>query len=194
MENIAKHLGDKGSVPNRLEKAAQILVVEDNWISKEFFSAALECLGAHIDYVPSRALALKAYNLPTIHYDLWLIDLHLPDGDGASLARDLKKCEPMTKAIGHTALPVIKAEQMCDFETIIHKPLSPAKLVKQVSKYLPQSTGLSVPGDQTTWDDIKGLAALHGRRDHLAALRQLFLDELTQIKECIIQVSTATSK
>ena len=170
MDNIAEHLSVNGSTPNRLQ-AARILVVEDNWISKDFFSAALECLGAHIDYVPSRALALKAYNQPTTHYDLWLIDLHLPDGDGSSLARDLKKREPMTIAIGHTALPVIKAEQMCDFATIIHKPLSSEKLVKQVSQYLPRSTGFSLAGDQVTWDDIRGLAALHGRRDHLATLR-----------------------
>ena len=189
MENMPQN------VPINAERHSQrpsprILIVEDNQISTEFFSAALASLNAHLDFAQSHAHALQAYSQPHAHYDVWLIDLHLPDGDGHSLAKKLKQREPRTHAIGHTALSAMQVTQHTEFITILHKPLTPEKLRTQVKKYLPVTIKDSDVKQRAIWDDISGLAALHGRKDHLAALRQLFMAELAQTKKKLIEAMT----
>ena len=61
----------------------RFLLVEDDIISRGFFKAALETLPADVDTADSLASALARAE-PGAH-DLWLIDVNLPDCNGAQL-------------------------------------------------------------------------------------------------------------
>lgn len=72
----------------------RFLLVEDDIISRGFFKAALETLPADVDTADSLASALASAE-PGAH-DLWLIDVNLPDGNGAQLLRELRRSHPDT--------------------------------------------------------------------------------------------------
>jgi DNA-binding response OmpR family regulator len=82
--------------------------------SAAVFKAALETLPADVDTADSLASALASAE-PGAH-DLWLIDVNLPDGNGAQLLRELRRSHPDTPALAHTA----------DGDTSIHARLREA--------------------------------------------------------------------
>ncbi|HHA2763547.1 TPA: response regulator [Stenotrophomonas maltophilia] len=160
----------------------RFLLVEDDIISRGFFKAALETLPADVDTADSLASALASAE-PGAH-DLWLIDVNLPDGNGAQLLRELRRSHPDTPALAHTA----------DSDTLV-KPLGRDQLLKAVRRALVNSpAGISVaPAPAAVelqvqdWDETAALAALNGQRNHLIALRELFLAELPGVRDAVEQ-------
>lgn len=147
-----------------------LLLVEDDTISRHFMQAALEALPARVDAVESAAQALA---LPG-PYALWLIDAHLPDGSGLDLLAQLRARRPDTPALAHTAdtsADKHAALRQGGFAQVLVKPLSAVQLQTAVRALLPTPTG-------SVWDEAAALRAMNGNPDHVAKLRQLFLDEL----------------
>ena len=180
----------------------RILLVEDDPTTAAFLSAAAGELPATIDTVASRAAArAQASN---IAYDLWLIDAHLPDGDGAGLLLELRGLGLQTPAIAHTASPdghVHQPLHAAGFEAVLVKPLAAGALRAALAGALAGAVGgrasLRVAeaqgGDATSgmtagaWDDEAALRALNGERAHVEALRQLFLAELPAAHAHVMQ-------
>ncbi|MGH8043069.1 MAG: response regulator, partial [Stenotrophomonas sp.] len=79
----------------------RLLLVEDDTISRGFFKAALETLPAQVDTADSLASAMERGQAGL--HDLWLIDVNLPDGNGAELLHALRRSRPDTPALAHTA-------------------------------------------------------------------------------------------
>lgn len=69
--------------------AVNILHIEDNPRLAELVGAALRRAGYRVDHVANAAEAFAAAK--AIQYDLWVLDLGLPDEDGISLLRKLRK-------------------------------------------------------------------------------------------------------
>lgn len=174
----------------------RILLVEDDPTTATFLSAAAETLPAIVDTVGSRGAArAQAAN---IAYDLWLIDAHLPDGDGAGLLDELRGLGLRTAAIAHTASREEAVHQplhAAGFDAVLVKPLPATALRAALAGALAGRTGLRVAESRGTpsgtaatprsggigrdaWDDAAALRALNGELAHVQALRQLFLDEL----------------
>jgi len=154
---------DNGSPP-------RLLLVEDDPISRQFMQAALEALPAHVDAAETAAQALA---LPALHA-LWLIDAHLPDGTGVDLLAQLRARHPDVPALAHTAdASAEKRDALlaAGFSRVLIKPLSAAALQNAARDHLPLTTG-------ALWDEAGALRALNGNAQHVAQLRQLFLDEL----------------
>lgn len=148
----------------------RLLLVEDDSISRHFMQAALEALPAQVEAVAS---GQQARALPGPHA-LWLIDAHLPDGDGATLLGELRQQQPGVPAIAHTAdTSTGKHESLlaAGFARVLVKPLGAAELQSAVRELLPASIAAD-------WDEGAALRALNGNAEHVAKLRQLFLDEL----------------
>ena len=167
----------------------RILLVEDDPTTAAFLGAAAEALPANVDTVGSRAAArAQATN---IAYALWLVDAHLPDGDGAGLLAELRALGLQTPAIAHTAARDSDLHQslhQAGFDAVLVKPLAAAALRAALAGALAGRTSLRVaepgPGQSgegsgtQAWDDDAAMRALNGERAHVDALRQLFLSEL----------------
>ncbi len=173
----------------------RLLLVEDDIISSGFFKAALETLPAHVDTAENMAAALA--RAASSRYDLWLIDVNLPDGRGSQLLRQLRQDRPDTPALAHTAdgEASLHAQLRADgFVDTLLKPLGREALLKAVRRALvqqplpaPETVAPTISQDAEDWDEVTALAALNGQRNHLVALRELFLAELPGVREAVEQ-------
>jgi len=162
----------------------RILLVEDDPVSRTFLGAAAGSLPAIVDAADSMAAAITlAHANP---YDLWLFDANLPDGSGAELLARLRVRDSSTPALAHTAAHdpgVSKSLRESGFQHVLVKPL-PSSAVQSALRQALGLDGLS-SGSETPadWDDETAARALNGNREHIAALRKLFLAELPAVSE-----------
>lgn len=173
----------QGSIPH-------LLLVEDDMTSQGFFQFALESLPATVDIADSFASALK--RAETAHYDLLLIDVNLPDGDGPALLRQLRVRDPQVTALAHTAdasSELQQSLQQAGFSETLIKPMSRETLLKAIRRTLAKtaanSTDLDDEADVPHWDETVALSALNGQQAHLRALRELFLSELPGARDAV---------
>jgi PAS domain S-box-containing protein len=69
-----------------------ILLVEDSAVNQLVTQWTLKRLGYGLQIAPTAREALEAWRRE--RFDLVLMDIHLPDGDGYALTRELRSCEP----------------------------------------------------------------------------------------------------
>jgi CheY-like chemotaxis protein/HPt (histidine-containing phosphotransfer) domain-containing protein len=108
----------------------RILLVEDDATSRAFLAAALAALPARVAAATGAAdaLALAATGPP---FDLWLVDAHLPDADGASLLAALRLLAPAAPALAHTAMrdpACAESLRAAGFDGVRRKPVALAVL------------------------------------------------------------------
>ena len=121
-----------------------ILAVEDEPLNRRLLRAVLEPAGYAVVEAPTLGDARwwLSEQLP----DLVLLDLRLPDGDGLSLARELRGRRdadgvPIVAATAN-AMPEVPAqvrEAGCD--GLLIKPISPATLLAEVKSQLERAGG-----------------------------------------------------
>ncbi|KRG39323.1 transcriptional regulator [Stenotrophomonas pictorum JCM 9942] len=168
----------------------RLLLVEDDMTSQGFFQAALESLPAHVDIADSFASALQ--RSAAVRHDLWLIDVNLPDGDGPALLRRLREIHPGVPAVAHTADASATAGQrlrQAGFCETLIKPMSRETLLKTVRRTLARGgDDASFVSEESAsdWDETAALSALNGQREHLNALRDLFLSELPTTRDAVV--------
>ncbi|KAF1016011.1 MAG: Signal transduction histidine-protein kinase BarA [Stenotrophomonas maltophilia] len=129
-------------------------------------------------------------------HDLWLIDVNLPDGNGAQLLAKLRQLRPDTPALAHTAdgdMSLHNGLRDAGFSDTLVKPLGRDQLLKAVRRALVNSPGAASaepsrpPAEIGDWDETAALAALNGQHNHLIALRELFLAELPGVRDAVEQ-------
>lgn len=159
----------------------RLLLVEDDPISASFLADALSSLPAVVDVAGDIAQAV-AIAREQVHA-LWLVDAHLPDGDG-------RDCLLALRAIHATPALAITAgasnEELdglcaCGFIEVLPKPVPVAMLLASVGRALDGPRAWvrePAPGKLPAWDEARALAALGGNHDALQALRKMFLAEL----------------
>ena len=161
-------------------KIPTILLVEDDPVSAAFLCEAAALLPALVDAASSIAGALKMAD--NQRHDLFLIDAHLPDGQGEALLQALRDRGMDAPALAHTAareLALTRKLLAAGFADVLCKPLSVADLLQALRRHLPvPAAELQSGGKQPVWDDAAALAALGGEKSNVQALRGLFLGEL----------------
>lgn len=169
----------------------RMLLLEDDPVSAAFLAAALEALPARV----ATASTLAEARVTADACDLWLFDAHLPDGDGAMLLAELRARGLCTPALAHTAearREPLDALIDAGFREVLQKPLTVAQLQAAVRRVLGDAASATAEdattntdplrcGKSPVWDDAAALRALNGHRDHVAAMRGLFLQELAQV-------------
>jgi len=175
-----------------------ILLVEDDPVSRAFLEAATAALPASVATAADAASARASANAAA--FDLWLIDAHLPDATGTELLAQLRASGFDTPALAHTASrdPVMHAGlRAAGFVDTIAKPIDAASWQAAVRDALRNGRGLRVADgasdrhrERPLWDDAAALAALNGNGEHVAALRRLFLDELPGMRAGIVDPAT----
>jgi two-component system, OmpR family, KDP operon response regulator KdpE len=119
----------------------RILVVEDESANLELVRASLDSLGdpflrsSVIDGASSLGEARAA--LAEKVFDLVLLDLWLPDGDGLSLAREVRAAgrkKPLIVVISGSAQPAEQAAALKTADEFLLKPFEPASLVATIDR------------------------------------------------------------
>jgi CheY-like chemotaxis protein/HPt (histidine-containing phosphotransfer) domain-containing protein len=169
----------------------RLLLLEDDPVSAAFLTAALDALPARVTH----AATLAEARIVAEGCDLWLFDAHLPDGDGATLLAELRFRGLRTPALAHTAearRELLDVLIDAGFAEVLQKPLTMAQLQAAVRRALGDAASATAKHEATrgdphrcakspVWDDAAALRALNGRRDHVAAMRGLFLQELPPV-------------
>jgi CheY-like chemotaxis protein len=175
-----------------------ILLVEDDPVSRAFLEAATTALPATVAVAGDAASARRLANASA--FDLWLLDANLPDATGAELLSQLRGMGFATPAIAHTATrdaDTHAALREAGFAGVIAKPIDAASWQAALHRALKADAATHVRDAVSAasrefpiWDDAAALAALNGNAEHVAVLRQLFLDELPGMRTQIADAGT----
>ena len=170
--------------------ALRLLLVEDDATSAAFLAEALSALPAEVDVAGDIAQAVAMAR--DCRHALWLVDAHLPDGDGLDCLRALRsRSKHDTPALAITA-GVAGGERDAlhagGYVEVLMKPVSVAQLHGTVRRLLGLGTASPVgdppPGARggklPVWEQERALAAIGGNAGALAKLRALFLAELPE--------------
>ena len=125
-----------------MDSSARILIVEDDESVRLSLSLLLETLGLIVVAVASGTEALTAIGQ---RFDLFLIDMGLPDMDGAALAMRLRRIAPTTPAIimssDHDRLRTAAPVAMC----LLDKPVSAHSMIRALRTAAPDALILPPP-------------------------------------------------
>lgn len=172
---------------NRDQDIPLLLLVEDDPTTGAYLLALSQALPARVDTARSMAEAIEQARARP--HALWMIDAHLPDGDGATLLARLRALGLRTPALAHTAArerAALDALVAAGFAQALGKPIDAqawrAALLRALGRAAPHATGtaprISEAGGLPTWDDAAAARALGGDPAHVSTLRGLFLAEL----------------
>ncbi|WP_172593981.1 ATP-binding protein [Candidatus Rickettsiella viridis] len=136
-----------------------LVVVEDNPIAARVAQGALLELNCQTDIAPDGKMALNL--VERNYYDLILMDIGLPDGDGCDVTRRIRlkqwQSNPSVPIIGLTAHTVKEKKKRClenGMNAIYSKPLTPEKAAEILSVFLShsQSSILKENRDELPYD------------------------------------------
>jgi TMAO reductase system sensor TorS len=138
------------SLPQVAFSGHRILLVEDNPVNQEVATGMLEGQGAIVDVADNGLEALEA--LERGQYDLVLMDCQMPQMDGYTATREIRRLEKKTQLNGHRRLPVVAMtahalegeREKClaaGMDDYLSKPFSQEQLRNLVARWIP-----SVPG------------------------------------------------
>lgn len=129
-----------------------ILVVDDEPGITATLALILEDSGYEVLTASSSHSAIRA--VESVAFDAALIDVHLPDSDGITLARAICKMRPhcrillLTGSMDASELQTaINAARKFD---VLPKPVAPEELLKRLAEMLQASSPTKVSGSQPT--------------------------------------------
>ena len=111
-----------------------ILLIEDNPKDISFLMSCLETTAYTFDYAKNAAMALQ--KAETIHYDLFIISLELPEMDGLQLLEKLSPSKQDAEAIMVANAPDFskaKAAYYLQASSFLVKPFSMQELLETIS-------------------------------------------------------------
>jgi len=173
-----------------------LLLVEDDPVSRAFLVQALEHFPARVDAAAdaAQATAFARGN----EYALWLLDANLPDASGEELLRRLRALHPVTPALCLTAeVDGVRhaALARAGFAEVLLKPITIDTLAAALRRQLGSESrsiadasiftaataigsAASAGNEPPVWDHAQASLALGGNLAAVRALRALFLAEL----------------
>ncbi|HLK71169.1 MAG TPA: response regulator, partial [Steroidobacteraceae bacterium] len=122
----------------------RLLLVEDDELVADAVVRGLSLAGFTVDHVARAQLARAA--LGSEHFDLAILDIGLPDGDGFSLLRDLRSAGCATPVLMLTARFTLP-DKMRAFELgaddFLMKPFEHAELIARCRALIRRASQLS---------------------------------------------------
>lgn len=157
----------------------RFLVVEDDPASREFARGTLARLA---DVDTARTLTDAGALCADHAYDLLLLDVALPDGQGDGWLARQRALGNRTPAVALTAEldPGRRRRLLASgFVEALGKPLTAGQLLGALAPWIGQHA--------TAWDDRQALSALGGSDETLRRMRQLFLEELPRQRASVLE-------
>lgn len=133
----------QSSDPDRL--GAHILLAEDNQINQDVCRSMLYLMKYKTDVADDGKKALEAAS--RTQYDLILMDCHMPEMDGFTATREIRKDEaehgkervPIVALTGDVLIGIMEKCQAAGMDDYVSKPFSMETLRKVTSKYIKSS-------------------------------------------------------
>ena len=162
-----------------------ILFVEDDQNLGFLVRDSLEMAGFQVDHFEGVEPALKAYASRT--YQLCILDVMLPDGDGFGLAKSIRQFPTRTPIIFLTAMG-FKEDRIKGFQVgaddYVTKPFSMEELILRVKAILLRTSGTPVPNQEPAVFRLKDLVfdptnynlSLKGQTQRLTRKEALLLE------------------
>jgi two-component system, sensor histidine kinase and response regulator len=159
----------------------RVLLAEDNAFNRALIVHVLEPMGCQVDSAHSGTEAVKLFKPG--HYDLVLMDCQMPEMDGLSATRRIRRMEG-----GQTRVPVVAvtagtvsgARRACldaGMDDFLAKPFSLGRLRKKVLEWLLPSIDSEPPPrdseDRKSEPDAQPAPALHSPAVDLSRLNEL---------------------
>ncbi|MGH2680294.1 MAG: response regulator transcription factor [Actinomycetota bacterium] len=120
------------------ERVAAILAIEDDWTVRTVLEHTLASAGHDVDVVAGLSDGRKLFTDGT--YDLVLLDLNLPDGNGLDLLRDIRRelgaSVPVLVLTGMRQEDAVVRGLELGADDYVTKPFSPPELLARVSRCL----------------------------------------------------------
>ena len=165
-----------------------VLAVDDHEINRDFIRAALAPAAAHLELAGSGFEAMQ--RCARRHFDIVLMDLHMPDMDGASAWNGI--CDQagegfLTRVIALTADSRPEERErlrQAGFHGFLNKPVSPDALVQTIQLVAAGQDGFTEVVDSTEQrslllDDGRARQA-SGNAQRAAQMREALAEELEQ--------------
>ncbi|MDD1615208.1 MAG: response regulator receiver modulated diguanylate cyclase/phosphodiesterase [Methylococcaceae bacterium NSP1-2] len=111
-------------IKKHIKLAANILVAEDNLINQEVCMGMLRAIGCQVQIADNGKNAVQAFEQG--HYDLILMDCHMPDMDGFQSTSAIRQLEQLSSNSTH--IPII---------ALTAKPFNQQQLQMTLEKWLP---------------------------------------------------------
>jgi CheY-like chemotaxis protein len=151
----------------------RILLAEDNAFNRALIERVLEPMGCVVDSAGSGSEAVKLFKPG--RYDLVLMDCQMPEMDGMTAARHIRRLEAgkcRVPVVAVTAGTVSGARRACvdaGMDDFLAKPFSLARLRKKVLEWLLPSIDSEPP-----MADVDDRKSEPGARDRRGAVAHLF--------------------
>ncbi|HLA27138.1 MAG TPA: response regulator, partial [Syntrophales bacterium] len=150
----SEHIVTRHTIGEIRRSAARILLAEDNITNQQVALGILRKLGLRADAVANGAEAVKA--LETLHYDLVLMDMQMPEMDGLEATRAIRSPQ---SAVRNHQIPIIAMtahvlqgdREKCleaGMNDYVPKPISPPILMEALDKWLPKEPAASTVTEQ----------------------------------------------
>ena len=143
------HLVTKHSIVAAQRRDARILLVEDNPTNRLIASAMLKKLGyVHVDMAEDGAAGLE--KVASGHYDLILMDCLMPNMDGYTATRELRRRGITQPILAITANVMPEDTELClasGMNAHLHKPINIQALAEALEHWLPRDSQEVVPLD-----------------------------------------------
>lgn len=125
------------NAPSEGSRAAgqRVLLVDDDANILNVFRSGLELHGFQVTTASTTDEALERANIDGEAFDVFVIDINLPDGFGSSLALSLRDAQPEAKIIymsGYAAHDPILAQGIEEHMAFLNKPFSIAELAETI--------------------------------------------------------------
>ncbi len=191
--NSVQRIITRHSIREMRRGSVRILVAEDNITNQQVAVGILKKMGLHADAVADGQEALQA--LKAIHYDVVLMDVHMPEMDGLEATRQIRN--PASKVANHE-IPIIAmtanamqgdreaclASGMNDY---VSKPVSPDELAKALDRWLAKDSLFSFDSRASSPDD-RNAAVGAPKQDEQVFDRQGLINRMMGDQEMAKQV------
>lgn len=160
-----------------------VLVVEDHPANQKMLAAQLNVLGCHSEIAGDGTTALSLLHHEN-YYDVILLDCHLPDIDGYTVAAKIRQFERMqgsveTPIVAISAMSGAEHQHLCldhGMNALLTKPLSLAALAELLARWCPvqilqatelrEAAGMSDEALHAAFlDDIAQFSAAYNQHD-----------------------------
>jgi len=137
-------------MPSPAPRSARVLVAEDYPVNQELARLHLEGAGHAVLIAPNGLEAVRACQRE--HFDLILMDLHMPEMDGYEATREIRKLGghyasvPILGVTADASRQTVQACQEAGLNEVVVKPLRKNSFLTVVSRYLRETTKAS-PSD-----------------------------------------------
>lgn len=138
----------------RENSATQVLVVEDNSFSCEFFKATLQGMGIASEVAKDGFEAIR--KLEKKRYELVFMDCQMPNMDGYEATRKIRSMSGDSISVPIIAISATVTAQIrercfsCGMNEILQKPVDAERLKEMIDRYLPNQR--IVMNKQNTFD------------------------------------------